>query len=375
MPNDTSRRAGLVCGAGYISGKEVMALELAHGLQEIGWNVHVATTRWGDGELSRRLRGLQIPECRMWLGFISATARLNEIRMTFDQLVHIPSLYSTYREFLREHAPSTVVHTNWQHVLLLLPFLRPERDLLWVHEMMPNKFSYQKMFGRFARRLGRFVAVSNAVGKSIVDLGVRPEKVTVIHNGIVPFQIAKRSPDSSKVRIGIIGQVGEWKGHEDLIEAFADIAEKYPQSELHIFGEASSPYADSLRALIARLNLSGRVVWHGFESDRSKIYSKIDVCVVPSRFAEPFGLVAIEAAMAGLPCVATRRGGLPEIIKDQVTGFIVEERNPKQLSEALIKLIADYELRNGMGIAGQALVSERFTRDRFLKEFADLLEK
>lgn len=352
-----------------------MTLELAGGLQQLGWQLSVVTSRWGDGELSRRLRELDIPDYPMRLGFISAKPRLNEIKMTADQIIHLPSLYSAFRKFLREKAPTRIVHTNWQHVLLLLPFLQTGRDILWVHEVMPNKSLYRKLFGHFARRIGMFVAVSNAVRQSIVDLGVPEDQVVTIHNGISPFPVAERSSSSQGVRIGIVGQVGDWKGHGDLIEAFADLGQRHPQCELHIFGAVGAPYTEDLRRLIENLNLNDRVHWHGFQSDRSRIYVNIDICVVPSRFEEPFGLVAVEAGMAGLPCIATRRGGLPEIIEDGATGILVDAERPAQLSGALEKLIIDPDLRAQMGTAARHRVGENFSRERFLQQFADLLEK
>lgn len=366
---------GLVCAGGYISGKEIMALELAGGLREIRWNINVVTSRWTNGELSRRLRALEICDHPMRLGYISATLRFDEIRMTLDQLVHVPGLYLDFRKFLREHAPQKIIHTNWHHILLLLPLLKSERDVFWVHEIMPNKSFYRKVFSTFSGRIGRFVAVSNAVRKSITDLGVQPEQVSVIHNGVAPFPIAERARDSAKVRVGIVGQIGEWKGHEDLIVAFADVVKKFPDCGLHIFGDSSSSFANHLHGLIRNLKLKDRVGWEGFEPDRSKIYSKIDICVVPSRSDDPLPTAAIEAAMAGLPCIATRKGGLPEIIEDTVTGFLVDARQPDQLAGALIKLLEDTDLRHGMGIAAYDLAHKRFTRERFVKQFADLLEK
>jgi glycosyltransferase involved in cell wall biosynthesis len=369
------RPLGIICGAGYISGKEIVTLELALGLQESGFDIDVATTRWGNGEFAQRLHNCSIRSRPMWLGYISATPKLSELRMTADQVVHLPALYWSYRDFIRNVEPTKIIHTNWHHLLLLMPFLRCDRDLFWVHEIVPNKVQYRRLFAMFAGRLSDFVAVSDAVRRSIIDLGVPNRQVRVIHNGISPFEITNRPQDQSMIRIGIVGQIGAWKGHEDLIEAFALVAKRNPRAELHIFGTDTSGYAQTLRNLVGTHKLSDRVHWHGFEPDRSKIYSNLDVCVVPSRFHDPLPTAAIEAAMAGLPCVATRKGGLPEIVQDGVTGLLVEASRPSELAEAVEKLAINPRLRTGMGTAARQLALDRFNREHFVKEFANLLGK
>jgi glycosyltransferase involved in cell wall biosynthesis len=107
--------------------------------------------------------------------------------------------------------------------------------------------------------------------------------------------------------------------------------------------------------------------------DQTAIYAPLDVCVVPSRFREPFGLVAAEAGWAGLPVVAARRGGLPEIVADGETGFLVEAEQPKQLADQLQKLIQDPALRREMGEQGHERALEHFTRERMVNEIDELL--
>ena len=371
-------RTSIICGAGYISGKEIVALELVAGLHDSGYDVDVATTMWGNGEFAKRLQALNVQAHPMRLGYVSATPRLNELRMTADQLVHLPALYSRYRRFLRDVSPDKIIHTNWHHLLLLLPFLKPKRDLFWVHEIIPNKAQYRKLFTALSRRLSRFVGVSNAVAQSILRLGVPAEQVIVIHNGlrILRTSATERHRTNGTVRIGIVGQIGAWKGHEDLLNAFALMVRRCPiNCELRIFGTESAAYAAYLRDLASKLNLNEKIKWHGFVSDRGEIYDQIDICVIPSRFEEPFGLVAVETAMAGLPCVATNRGGLPEIVQDQITGLLVESAKPDELAHALKQLVEDPGLRRRMGEAARQRARDKFSREHLVKQFAALLEK
>ena len=82
---------------------------------------------------------------------------------------------------------------------------------------------------------------------------------------------------------------------------------------------------------------------------------------IPSRFEEPFGLVAAEAGWVGLPVVVTRRGGLPEIVVDGETGFLIESARPDQLAERLRRLIESPHLRRTMGEAAKRRAQEKFT--------------
>src|SRR5947209_2883247 len=95
-------------------------------------------TKWTNGQFPHRLRNLGHSYTQMRLGYISGTPRFNEMRMTAHQHVYLPQLWLSYRRFLRTIAPRKIIHTNWHHLLLLLSFLRPNRDLFWLHEMIPN---------------------------------------------------------------------------------------------------------------------------------------------------------------------------------------------------------------------------------------------
>ena len=134
-------KAAIVCGAGIVSGKEVMALELGEGLREKGCSVFYVTSLWGDGDFAARLRSHKFPFSRMRIGFISATLTADNLWMTVDQMMRWPKLLYDYNQFLLRERPDYVIHTNWHHVLLLLPFLRQERDIFWLHETRAQQTS------------------------------------------------------------------------------------------------------------------------------------------------------------------------------------------------------------------------------------------
>jgi glycosyltransferase involved in cell wall biosynthesis len=368
----------IVCGAGYVSGKEIVTLELALGLRNRHWGVQLVTSTWHNGDFRRRLEVSGLIYNVLPLGFVSATLSRACMLMTAEQMWRWPEALLKYRRLLNSVAPAKVIHTNWHHLLLLLPFLDCERDIFWVHETIPNKPRYRRIFRLIARRLRCFVTVSHSVAESLESVGILRNQIRTIHNGMSMFGSMRQlgTPSCkpwSGVRLGIIGQVGLWKGHEDLIQAFGMLTKSHPGVELHVFGQASVEAEGRLRTLEHQHDVANRVVHHGFVCDRAKIYEQIDVCVVPSRFAEPFGLVALEAGMCGLPVVASRVGGLPEIVKDGETGFLVESSNPRQLCEGLRKLLDDGKLRQRMGEAARRFTVTHFNVARFTKRFDSLL--
>ncbi len=376
-PTNGSLKVLIVAGGAALFGKETIALELGDGLRASGVDVSFISSLWcGEGAFGKRLQRLGIPAHFMRLGFISATLRLDCMWWTLDQLLHWPELMLDFRRLLRREQPPHIIHTNWHHLLLLLPLLDAKRDVFWLHESVPDKPQYRWVFGWLARRLRGFVPVSNAVAESLRQIGIPATKIQVIHNGLSDPSsgLPARPAGGGEVNIGIVGQVGAWKGHEDLVEAFALVAGRHPEARLHIFGPDEREFADHLKQRAATLGLAARLVWHGFVRERARIYRAMDICAVPSRFAEPFGLVAVEAAFFGLPVVATRKGGLPEIVEDGVTGYLVEAERPQELAQRLGELLRSAALRETMGVAARLRARQHFSRERFVGDFLRVLD-
>jgi len=353
-----------------------MSIELGTGLLQAGHKPYFIGSIWNNGDFPSRLEHNQLPFELMPLGFISARLDASNLKMTGDQLLRWPRLMWAYRRMLNRERPLTIIHTNWHHVLLLWLQLRVHRDLLWLHEIVPTQPRYQRLFRRLSTRIGMFIGVSKAVSESIKNLGVPENKIATIYSGIVDPSagIIQSNGAARHLRLGIVGQIGQWKGHEDALKALSIVVEKVPDAELHVFGKGSPDFEKHLRQLATSLRIRERTIWHGYVEDRSQIFANLDVCLVPSRFAEPFGLAALEPAFFGKPVIATRRGGLPEIVRDGETGLIVDANEPKQIASAIQRLWEQPELRQKMGLAARQNATERFNRDRFIADFARVLD-
>jgi glycosyltransferase involved in cell wall biosynthesis len=365
----------IVCGAGIVSGKEIISLHLARGLRDTGWNPEFVTSSWSDGEFVRRLEQDGFNYQRLRLGFISATLRLDPLLMTLDQLRFWPALAYRYTRLIKATAPDAVIHTNWHHALLLAPFLKPHRDLFWVHECFPNTPRYRRVMQTIAKRVGRIVCVSRAAGRAVVALGIPKAQVAVIHNGLPRLDTIPAPGGQSTVRLGIVGQIGPWKGHDDLIDALALLSREGVQTTLRIFGKGNREYVASLKRKVSDLQLDDKVQWCGFVNSQLGIYSDLDICVIPTRIEEPLATSALEASGFARPVVCSVRGGLPEIIDDGVTGFAVDAQQPELLAKTIKSLACDPTLIKTMGEAGRNRILTQFSLERFIAQFARVIEE
>ena len=368
-------KVAIVCAGGILSGKEVMVLQLADGLRDVGVTVEVVSSRWSDGKFCARLAELNIPTHKVWFGFISASLDPKCIYMTLVQLLRLPQLLGRYGSFLRRFNPDKVVHTNWHSLLAIFPFLKRDREIYWVHEVMPDKVQYRKVFGLLSRRLKCFIAVSQAVADSLGRLGIEREIIRVIHNGLDQRKFAESKPTDAHgcLNVGIVGQVGSWKGHEDLLNAFAIAARDCPATRLQIYGKGDACYESFLRARVSDLGLTDKVQWRGYVADPNEIYRNLELVAVPSRSEDPLPTVAIEAAFFGLPVVASSKGGLKEIIEHERTGFLFEPGDVEGMARYLVKLLVDASLRANLGGNARLRAENLFGRERFVQSFVNVL--
>lgn len=372
-----------VCGAGYVYGKEIITLSLIEGLRERGHDVRCAISSWSDGEFAKRLKASSIPFVLLPLGFISKVMTRSALRMTIDTLDKTPGLWLGYRRYLKEFEPDVVVHSTLHHIFHVWPFLNPRNTFFHVHDpFAPTRF-YRRLFRFLNVRLRAFIGVSRYIEQSIVDLGIPPEKVFSVLNGVTPpasFDVdGASSGDASSrahssngkaatIKIGIVGQVGEWKGHDDFVESLKGLKTARLPFSAVIYGEGAGEYVAALKRKIEDYQLTEQVRWAGFVKSPGEIFSNMDICVVPSRSQDPCPTVAIETAHFGIPVIATRRGGLPEIVQDGKTGYLVDAESPEQLADKLKLLIQDADLRKRMAREAKSYGSEYLTRERMAEQ-------
>jgi glycosyltransferase involved in cell wall biosynthesis len=213
-------------------------------------------------------------------------------------------------------------------------------------------------------------AISEGVRDALARSGVDPNRVRVVPSGIdlTPFE-APVDRNALRARLGVAPDVvlafqaaalAPHKSQIDLLRAAAVARERVPGLRVWIAGEG--PLRAPLESESARLGLGTMVRFLGFRNDVNDLLRAADLFVVSS-YLEGMGTSTLDAMAAGLPVVATRVGGIPEIVSDGVTGLLVPARDPRALADAILRLAGDAELRDRFGGAARVQV-RAFSADR-----------
>jgi glycosyltransferase involved in cell wall biosynthesis len=212
------------------------------------------------------------------------------------------------------------------------------------------------------------------------DIGWPSDRIHVIPNPVAPWVIAQASATHRTVEhtaaptILYTGRIDLTKGPLILLEAVDEVARRFPDVEFVIAGgRHNSISADTLDQALQRnqrqshVKLLGHLPWQSLPA----LYQKASVFVMPSYY-ETFSISCAEAMAFGVPVVATRAGGLPEVVEDGITGILVPIGDPGSLAQAIVTLLGDPTRRMEMGSRGQQRVAERFTAQQVAEQTASL---
>ena len=238
------------------------------------------------------------------------------------------------------------------------------------------------------KRVGRFVVVSRFTAQQWMDAGVPPPSMEVIHNGVDtdtfrPLDSADRFDVRTRLGIGedtflalYAGRLDPTKGIDVLLEAWAQLGAAKTEGRLVIAGAPSAylgPKAEGLLTSWHRASDPASTLFLGHTPDLPRLYGAADVVVVPSVWAEPFGLVVLEAMACGTPIIASRVGGIPEALGDGFSSHLVEAGRPDRLAAKLNSLRQWRASDPGLGKRCRQHVLEGFTIDRMIDDIERLL--
>jgi len=248
-----------------------------------------------------------------------------------------------------------------------------------IRDCAPYLTSMQKRVQRYACQLADCVLVNaEAVKDWLIDEGYDRSKIRVIRNGVDLARFSD-APDRSRIRrelglppgtplVGVISRLTRLKGLEHLLEAAAILKPSHPDARFLIVGETAphdTGYLDVLKRLAGERGVADRVIFTGIRSDVPSLLSAVDVSVMPS-LNEALSNVLLESMAAGAPTVATRVGGTPEALVNDVTGLLVEPGDSKALAAAIGRLLDDRRLAAGLGQAARQVITDRFSVDRMV---------
>lgn len=166
-------------------------------------------------------------------------------------------------------------------------------------------------------------------------------------------------PSDGTIEFMFISRIMKEKGIEQYLEAAKFIKDKYPLTKFHVVGFCGGDYKDKLE----EMHKMGIIEYHGMQSDVRGFYKLSHCTVHPTYYPEGMSNVLLESAASGRPIITTNRSGCREIIDNGINGYVVEQKNSKDLIEKIEKFInLDYEEKKHMGLAGRTKVEKEFDR-------------
>jgi glycosyltransferase involved in cell wall biosynthesis len=235
--------------------------------------------------------------------------------------------------------------------------------------MRRNAFSRWKY-----RQVDAFLCASDAIRDMLVADGIDQECAVTVHEGIDIEHVdaAPRGdvhgelwlPHHAPV-VGNVAALVPHKGQRYLVEAAQIVLKRVPDARFLILGEGE--LRPALEQLVRRAHLEKHVLLPGFRPDVLSLLKAFDVFVLPS-ITEGLGTSLLDAMACRKPIVATLAGGIPEVVVDGETGFLVPVRDPGALAGRIVRLLEREDLRRALGEAGRLRVERRFSADRMVVE-------
>jgi len=222
-------------------------------------------------------------------------------------------------------------------------------------------------------RVTTVFAISRVIEKNLLDTcPITPDKIALLHNAVDTNHFDPAKADRNKLRgefsisadevlIGMLARFSKGKGHEEMIDAAAELNKKFNNLRYLIVGEASKgedEYAEKIKNYAASKNLPN-MIFTGFRKDVREVLAALDIFVFPSH-NEAFGIALAEALSMGVPSVCSNSDGILDIADDGVTSYLFEVKNAVSLAEKIFLLAADASKRKEFGMNARKRAREHF---------------
>jgi len=226
---------------------------------------------------------------------------------------------------------------------------------------------------KYHHGVDRFIAISDAIRRVLLDGGVEPGRIAVVHSGIDLSRFEGVEPGHFREEFGvapdapIVGNVAamaDHKGQRYLLAAMPRVLEAEPRARLFVLGEGE--LRPALEQQVADLGIGHAVTFAGFRADVAQWLAFFDVFVMSSHL-EGLCTSVLDALAMRKPVVASRAGGLPEIVLHEETGLLVPPKEPEPLADAVVRLLRDRELGRRLGEAGRRRVEDHFSADAMVE--------
>ncbi|HBB30736.1 MAG TPA: glycosyltransferase family 1 protein [Cyanobacteria bacterium UBA8803] len=322
-----------------IGGKELSVLDVCRGLSQRGHVIHLIYVE--EGDLLEQYQEF----CQSIVKAQSFTIERNK---TITGILNL--LYDIFKNY---HIRADVIYINqYQDCLFAYGLALAKNIPLVCHLRNPPPFYLYLRWSLAIKRVNKFIAVSHQTKSDWVNYGFSEEKIEVVHNGIepevftpcvdLPWLRQKMGINEKNRVIFYAGRLDKTKGLETLIKGFSLVINSGIDAKLLIAGKPfiqNYDYQESLKKFAVELEVDSSIEFLGHLDNPVPLYQVSDVTVLPSLDSEPFGRTIIESMACGIPALASRTGGIPEILTGVFQAWLFEPGNAQDLSEKLIKII------------------------------------
>lgn len=295
-------------------------------------------------------------------------------RLDQNPLQGIRQFFKNLKKILNNHSIDLIhIHGAPELILLVKMINRSIPVLFTLHGFHgPRKdwdyWGCTRVCNRFASQV---IAVAGAEEEILVQKGLQPDRIRTIHNGVPdPKDLTLEKPAlftslDHKQIIGVIARLETTKGIHILLESFAKLTQKY--SDLHLIIVGTGSKEKDLKDQTLRLGLSQQVTFAGYRKNIHDYLHHYQIFVIPS-LHEAHPLVLMEGMSHGKPIIATRVGGIPEVIKNGENGLLIDPEDVTDLATALETLLTNSELQQKIGQAARKTYEQQFTVQRMVRE-------
>jgi glycosyltransferase involved in cell wall biosynthesis len=339
-------------------GQELRILTEMEGMARRGHRVHLLTAASAEILPAARARGLPVDglpiEAKKMPGLRSVRRWLAQRGAAFDVI----NTHSSTDAWLVALARTTLKD--------MPPVLRTRHVSTRVNNSPTTHWLYQ-------RATSQLVVTGEALKLQLVrDNGFDPERITSVRTGIDLSRFRPLDRDEARGRlrvdsrpaVAVVATLRDWKGHDDLLDAWTALRERVPGWQLLIIGDG--PRRVHLQNRVAAMGLVNEVRFTGNQDDVPAWFACAEIATLPSFGDEGVPQSLMQAAACGLPAVATPIGAIREAVLDGETGLLVPPRDSSALASALERLMTDAALRSRMGHAALAHAQASFGIDRML---------
>lgn len=337
-----------------------------------------------EGPMVEKMRSLQVETLVVPLDGRVRGARKDAFGVrSLLRLTQIGALasYSWKLAKLAKSRQIQIIHTNSMkaHIYGLLAGLFARLPVVWHIRDYIDPSYLPTPAVRVIRLIARyFPAYVIGISRSVLEKVALPpqRKSGVVYDGLTTQELRERAAkngteQAARLRIGLVGRIGAWKGQHIFLQAAARVLRKGYAADFILVGAplfGEEDYLQELHALAATLGIEDRVEFAGFQSDVASVMRNFDILVHASISPEPFGQVVIEGMAERLPVIGSDGGGVQEIIEHGKSGLLFPMGDSEALADAIELLIENPERRNQLAEAGYQRVRSHFTVARTARQ-------